>query len=341
MNRYSCRCPSTGNCSKTSWYPERQAVSVEADEISIAQPAGSSRTGVFFSGGVDSFFTTLHFDKRAAEESLPPIDDLITVWGFDIPIDNALAFDRVRRNSSRIASQLQKELVIVKTNARETRLSQMAWLSHFGSLLAGLALSLEGRYAKILISSAEGHRYQKPISGSHPQTDPLLSTSDTAVIHYGQDHDRFQRTALISNSAIAMDALRVCWESAIGVNCGQCDKCYRTMATLDILGCLPLCSTLPADEFDVRRLEGIYSSNQRAYYLSLREHAYSRGRDDIAEAIDRSLARSNRIDSWTQLPMLLRANQKLKSSSPFLWRLIRPIRSAMKALLKRATGASI
>jgi hypothetical protein len=323
------------------WYPDRQVIPIEADFTADDHMDVPDKTGVFFSGGVDSFFTTLHYDEQATERSLPSVDDLITVWGFDIPIDNQLAFNTVQRDVGRVARLLKKDLIVVKTNARETRLSQMHWLSHFGSLLIGVGLSLERRYTNILITSAEGRKYQKPVSGSHPLTDPLLSTSRTTVVHYGEDRDRFERTDFVSHSAIAMDTLRVCWESSSGVNCGKCDKCYRTMAALDILGRLHQCATLPADEFDASKLERIYSGHQRAYYLSLREHARDRDRADIVNAIDKSLARSKRLDALTQLPRLQRANQMLKSSFPFVWLLLWPIRYAAKTILKQVTGASI
>ncbi len=322
-----------------SWYPERQVIPIEAELAVDDTLERAAKTAVFFSGGVDSFFTALHYDLQAADRALSPIDDLITAWGFDIPTDNAHAFDRVRRNVSRVARQLDKESIVVKTNGRETRLSQMSWVSYFGSLLISVGLSLERRYTRILISSAEGRKYQKPISGSHPLTDPLHSTTRTAVVLYGEDYDRFERTAFIAHSALAMDTLRVCWKSTTGVNCGNCDKCLRTMATLDILGYLPMCSTLPA-EFDARKLEKTYSTKQRAYYISLGEHAHAGDRIDIVNAIDKSLERSVRIDAWTQLPKLLQANRRLKSSFPRLWHSLKPIRSALKALFRLATGSS-
>lgn len=323
------------------WYPDRQVVPIEAELLAENQLKAQGRIGAFFSGGVDSFFTLLHHDQEALAASLPRIDDLITVWGFDIPIDNARAFDNVRRSSAQVASQLEKQLIIVGSNFRKTRLSQLRWLSHFGSLLIGLGLGLEDRFAKLLISSAYGSKNQKPISGSHPRTDPLLSTSKTSIVHYAQDHDRFERTAYISRSKIAMATLRVCWESPTGANCGTCDKCIRTMATLDLLGGLHLSSTLPVERYNLGKLERAYSGAQRVYYLSLKEHAEARGRSDIVSAIERNLARSRRLDRWTQLPRLLRINQRLKSSYPGLWSRLRPLRSASKALLRRLTGATI
>lgn len=59
-----------------------------------AEPmATAGRVGAFFSGGVASFFTLLRTDAGGADGRT--VDDLITVWGFDVPPSKPEAYARM------------------------------------------------------------------------------------------------------------------------------------------------------------------------------------------------------------------------------------------------------
>ena len=200
---------------------------------------------------------------------------------------------------------------------------------------------MERRFIQMMISADLGHKYGIAIWGSHPRTDPLFSTRHTSIVHYGSEFDRFERTAYLAGAETAMRYLRVCWESSIGANCGECEKCVRTMAAMEVLGILDQCSTFPANAFSLRKLENIYSGALGVYYQNLRDHALEHGRSDIAAAIDKSLRYSRRVDRWLQLPRLRRANSWLKRSMPVLWRLLLPIRFALKRIIEGLSGARV
>jgi hypothetical protein len=323
------------------WYSDRRMVPIEVDGIqkSRGEPE-SNRSGLMFSGGVDSFFTVLDHDRRALGNSGRPIDDLIFAWGIDIPLDNHSAFHRASESALAVADELEKELIVLRTNARGTRLKRLRWREYFGALLIGLGLGLENRYAEIFLSSY-GRTNPELRLGSNPLTDPLLSTRSTQVIHYGIGVNRIERTVLVSTSNLAMKLLRVCWESTDGVNCGNCEKCLRTMATLDVLGVLDQSEAFPAGSFSLKKLERAYSSELAIYLRDVQEHAVSRGRSDIYQAIEKSLARSERLDRWMRLPRMRQIGHHMKTSYPWLWRMVAPFRSVLKAVIRRATGASL
>ncbi|HEX4935978.1 MAG TPA: hypothetical protein VFV33_22515, partial [Gemmatimonadaceae bacterium] len=267
------------------------------------EPAGTERAASFFSGGVDSFFTAL---RHAAHEGTPTtvaIEDLILVHGFDIPLENTQAFARVEASLMQAASSLGKRLVTVATNLRQTRFADTDWsrLSH-GAALAAVAHALGGRYGTVLIGSSAGYRDLR-FWGSHPLTDPMFTSSTTRIIHDGPAFMRVEKTAYVARSPVAMQHLRVCWQSDDGGNCGACNTCYRTMLALEALGALAQCATFDRRALDLRQAARIfcrhdYDVRQFGYVLAL---ARARGREDIAAAVEHSLRASRRLHRQLRL----------------------------------------
>lgn len=67
---------------------------------------------------------------------------------------------------------------------------------------------------------------------------PYISNQNINFYSANQNLTRFEKTNLISNYKYSYDNLLVCWHE--GKNCGQCDKCIRTLITLDYLDKLQL-----------------------------------------------------------------------------------------------------
>ena len=82
----------------------------------------ASKTLSFFSGGVDAFFTALYHSETPDPHHQIPIDDLVNVWGFDIPISNTEAFRKIEEPFREAAALPGKEFVSVATNLRTTQL---------------------------------------------------------------------------------------------------------------------------------------------------------------------------------------------------------------------------
>ena len=65
---------------------------------------------------------------------------------------------------------------------------------------------------------------------------------------------RGEKLTFIKDSAVALDNLRVCFQVGHDrVNCGECEKCLRTMVGLYLEGALERCTTLP-DEIPLDKL---------------------------------------------------------------------------------------
>lgn len=124
-----------------------------------------------------------------------------------------------------------------------------------------------------------------------------------------------EKVKLLAESETALKSLKVCWHSQSDENCQACNKCYRTMTTLLLLGALDLCSTFSVSNLDIDRTPRIYSmdENDRVLLGEVRDLALEKGRRDIAKAIERSFRCSKRLDLY--MGIINRFKEK-----PLVWR---------------------
>lgn len=309
-----------------SWYPHLPIVPIEAEVAEPEKRESPSRKAVLFSLGIDAYYTILEHDAAAAAPAAQrPIDDLIYIWGFDVRLDQPEAFRRRREVAQRVASELDKELVVVATNFRHTEHVRAPgrFLSG-GCILASSVLALERRYSEVLLSSSHTREQNVPW-GTHPLTDPLLSTSQTRIVHYGIEANRLQKTEAVAQSEVAMRALYVCWHpTPSGENCGACEKCLRTMISLELIGMLDRCATFPAEGLTPKRLKRMHTRRTRrvSFYMffeDTRDLAVKRDRWDLVEALDRVLKRAQRADRWLSPLERLETFGNSLRSKPILW----------------------
>jgi hypothetical protein len=214
-------------------------------------------TGLFFSGGVDSFFSLLqHRDE---------ITHLIFVRGFDIKRDAAEIEGSVLPAMRAVAAQMNKTLVEVDTNIREFSDPIVDWaLDYHGTALAAAALLLTPTLNKVYIaashSETETFRW-----GSHLFLDPLYSTEALSLIHDGANATRVEKVAAIADDWVVQQSLRVC-NKAGAYNCGRCEKCLRTMINLRLAGALDKFVTFDRDlRLSEVRLIRVRDENKASY----------------------------------------------------------------------------
>ena len=284
------------------WNPRHAPVRIEADvEAAPAEPG--ARTVSLFSGGVDSFYTAL--TPRAW-----PIDDLLVIHGaFDLMHAKRESFERVHAKLRAAADALGKVLIPTATNLLQTRLgaTDLATMSQ-GSMMGAVPLALERRYARILIPSSIDLNW-KAAWGTHPITDAMLSTSATIVTEDGLATRRMDKTEFVARSDIALSTLRVCLFTGNETNCMRCEKCLRAAIALEAMGVLGRAPAFGTTKLDVRRVARmpIGDPDVRHYYEELIPFCRERGRDDLADAVARSLARARRHDPFRPLVRRLRA----------------------------------
>ena len=197
---------------------------VEVQCETAPAPPGNGHVGCFYSGGVDSNHTLIH--------NLQSITDMVLVNGFDFMIEPEM-FDRITARNAKVANQVSKNLLPVKTNFYLfEQASRLQRTLSFGSCLASIALALG--FDTFYVPSGHAYDELNP-HGSHPLTDRLWSNGTTKIIHHGSGWHRSEKIAEIAGFPAILENLVVCWVKP-DQNCGKCVKCLRTMTALRLLG---------------------------------------------------------------------------------------------------------
>ena len=319
-----------------AWYPEIKPVPIEADKLVGIDRRDvpidpSKRTISCFSGGIDSLFTFYRHKDQISGNGTALIDDFLCVGGFNTPLED---FDHMRAKLGSFAARFGRRLVPVLTNIRygdhaiETLYSIGSWeerLAH-GAFLAAIVHLLGRRYREFLIPPSFTYSYVQPW-GSHPMCDPLMSASDLSVVHDGASFNRAERTAVVVRHDESLKVLQVCARNGYARgNCSRCEKCLRTMATLDVMGVKDRASTFDWSCYSIERLCRVWlpSRSQQDSFEIIAKCADRDGRPDIARAARESLAFSRRKK---KLLDLVNSNPISRGT----WTVLRTIRRSLRS----------
>jgi hypothetical protein len=252
---------------------ERRPTARQSDDVAL-----------LFTGGVDSFHTLL--------ESGLPISTLINVQGFDVSLADTQRIASSTADVRRIAETLGIRAISVRTNLRgHPTFAEATWEQSHGGALFAVGHLLRSSVGVLAISSSVQRSSIRPW-GSDWRIDRFFSSEALTVEHFGDKVWRFDKLEQIANDPLVRRYLRVCWEyRSAEANCSYCDKCLRTMITLQGLGRLD-----GSERFDngpiaerIRANPPIVGPGNRREYLVMLE----RGLDpDIAAAIEEALDRS-------------------------------------------------
>lgn len=194
----------------------------------IPAAAGTGRTALFFSGGVDSFHTLLRGGTA--------IELLVMVQGFDFGLDDTVRAEAAERTLRVAAEHAGARAVFIRTNIRaHPRLSRVSWDRTHGSAMAAVAHLLDGQVDRVIIAPSLPGDREMPW-GSHPDLDPLWSSRRVAIVS-GPPGNRLDRLRSIAAEPLLRDHLRVCWRNVTPKgNCGRCAKCVLAMLILEECG---------------------------------------------------------------------------------------------------------
>jgi hypothetical protein len=308
-----------------AWKPELARVDVVATDVAEPRSAGMS-CGLFFSGGVDSFYSLLKNDASGSGDE--PISHLVLVLGFDIRLHNRTLFEQIATRAAEVARGAGKQLVIVETNVRSLSDGIASWDLYHGGPMAGVGLALGGLWHRVLVASSYAYQELHPW-GSHPLLDPLWSTESVAIVHDGCEATRLEKVRRISTSDLALASLRVCWENEdTQYNCGRCEKCLRTMIALHVAGVLHRCSTFarPLTPEAVRRITTIGSEYGAIFLRELLATLDASPRDAELAAAVRCVIRSglrrarvggfvrDHVGPWATFPRVRRALHDMRAA---------------------------
>ncbi len=221
-------------------------------------------TGVFFTGGVDSFHSLLI--------NRDIVRALIFVEGFDVLLTDTDRLTGTRQLLEQVAAALDLRVLTVRTNLKQHPLFRAApWgkLTH-GAALGAVAQLLAPHLGHVLIASSD----VKPPHGSTVELDRCWSSGAVTVGTGSPGVSRLDKVAAIANEPLVHAHLRVCWENrAAALNCGECEKCVRTQVQFAAAGALDRLTCFGPIDLPARiralwaiphHLEGQWADAQRA-----------------------------------------------------------------------------
>lgn len=310
-----------------SWYGEagHRPVQIEATRgFDPPTRCKVPRTGSFMSGGVDAL-ATLRSNRLNFDLDHPgSIRDCFFVHGFQLGAyesrdDKMSNFLLAVSSLSELAKSTEATLIPVYTNLRhlDDYLNFFS-LEFHGAFLAAIAHAFSRRISAGLIASSCSIKDQVPF-GTHPLLDSNFSTAGVSIHHDGVRYSRQEKMRLVAQWDEGLRTLRCCTQSLppTGVlNCGQCEKCIRTMIELLLLDKLNQCPTfqyndVTADMIGTLRVtvgEGPFDPRKQFpfvphvflnwgnahHWREMVEALKEIGRRDLAKAIERKLVEFNR-----------------------------------------------
>jgi hypothetical protein len=261
----------------------------------------SKKVGVFFSAGVDSFYTYLKNKNK--------ITDLIFVHGFDIPLNNKLLFKKINNINTRIAKNEKLNLITVSTNVADIVEKYLVWDFAHGGALAAVAIFLRNELKTIFISGAVKKDKLFPY-GTHPELDKLWSSEDQNIVHDGTEYTRLDKVMKkVSKSPLALNYLHVCTQNIKGkYNCSRCFKCLMTMIELECAGVLGKQNVFNK-ELDLKAVRNMYYDYQLLYNIqgeaNLSELKRRNINPELQEAIGVSLEKSKKPSPMKKVTKLI------------------------------------
>jgi hypothetical protein len=284
------------------WYPYLTDSQIEVESYEVAPFSGGTRTAAYFSGGIDSHYTLLSHHKKLGGDQAPQLDDLIYVRGFDITYENQAAYDWSLSHLQDVIRESGLDIIFLAYGELERNYyrDSVEWglLAH-GAVLVSTGLAMEKHFKQIIIPSGVTHEQLVPW-GSHPETDPLFSTSTLKIIHDSNDVSRTEKTLAVANRTWALNGLRVCGRVDLTGNCGKCGKCLRTMVTLDVYGKLHDALTFDTSDWSAQkiRLLRLKKPQEFDYWQQILDSAREQGCTDIADELQRKLDKDKLHKQW-------------------------------------------
>jgi hypothetical protein len=289
------------------WFPWRfKPVRIECESLTVpSTESGRDLVVSAFSGGVDSFFTLKSYLSRNELPESARISHLLFVHGFDIKLDHLKSYPLLRDDYRGMCDRLGIKLISCRMNCQQFG-TRVNWGVFHGSALIGAAHAAGKRTAMFYVPSSHTYTSLMPW-GSDPGIDYLLSTETTQVIHHGTGFRRTEKTEAIARWEETHDKLRVCAFDDSTLNCSKCEKCIRTMMTLDMLGVLERYSTFqqPLTGSLIRSCR-YRNSSDFSFANEIISYAYRKKRWDIVTNLSYAYLKSFILRSFRFLRTKLR-----------------------------------
>ncbi|MBW2977311.1 hypothetical protein KY331_00545 [Candidatus Woesearchaeota archaeon] len=266
------------------WFPDNlKIVNIICDDFESENKIDVKGVVCSFSGGVDSFYTLYSHLPENEKDIRHQISHCLFVHGFDIPLNDKKSYDLAKNSYEKLANKLKIKLISTSTNIRDLLDKKISWEITHGAALASVALTLSNLISRFYIASSRSIIAW----GSNPITDSLLSTEKLEFLNYRSYETRINKTRMIAHYPETYDNLRVCWERPDGLkNCCRCEKCIRTMVTLELMGVLSKYKTFPKP-LTREKVKNwpLKKENEIRFAKEIQEYALRKGRKDLEKDI--------------------------------------------------------
>lgn len=277
-----------------AFYPTRRPIRIHNAEVREYGPGPEGRkVASLFTGGIDSSFTLKH--KRA---------EIGLLMKASFPFDNFGSYSFLPERRRRFEEQTARfgiPAITIGTNMLdpfpEFR-DSWANITH-APALASIGHLFQDRISKVFVSSSVPFGELIPW-GSHPLTDPLLSSASVTIDHFGATFSRYEKVRGIAHDSDLLRTLSVCGRSPAEKrgreNCSACPKCIRTMVALDLSGASKEdCASFDWSGYDMNAIRSVklHHRNDYVMFQEIVNAAVDTGRRDIARAASRAMRASS------------------------------------------------
>lgn len=291
-----------------AFFPTRRHIRIlKADTRHYDPPVGDRTVASLFTGGIDSSFT---LKKKRAEIGLLikasfPFDNF---GSYSFLAERRRAFEEQTRRFGIPAITIGTNMLDPFPEFRDT----WANITH-AAALSSIAHMFQDRISKLYISSSIPIGELIPW-GSHPLTDPLLSSASVAIDHFGATYSRYQKVRGLAGDADLLSTLSVCGrppaEKRGRENCSACPKCVRTMVALDLSGASKSdCASFDWSNYGMNAVRGVklHHRNDYVMYQEIVQAAIENGRRDVFAAASRAIRASSIFKPLAGAENLLRS----------------------------------
>ena len=282
----------------------RKVIPIEAPlQTEVLFANKQPRAGALFSGGIDALAMVRDNHLNFAPNHPRRIQDGILVYGvLEGESEPDSSFENVVNAVTTMAEDAGIKLIQVYTNAyahfRDMDKDFSFWrFEYHGSFLAAIAHAFVPRLSVASVASTYDFANLEPW-GSHPLLDPLYGTTSLQVRHENAALSRLEKTKLVGEWDVALKQLRVCNEKESykegNYNCGNCEKCIRTMTaflSLDLLDQIATFKEKDVSQEKLLKTSYLSDSYEVNCYRELIEPLEKIGRNDLVEGIERIINR--------------------------------------------------
>ncbi len=201
---------------------------IPSEEIDDSLQALPNKAIMTFSGGIDSCFTLYRHCKHLGGRNNKNIEQAVFIKGADIESEED--FKIAAQKAKEQCTDLGVNLILAETNFRKM---PHDWGMEHLNVIVGV-LNLFANYPQKIIASSvdvsiEMYCQIMPFS-TNLVTDKYLASNNAPLLVDDEAYTRTQKAAVIKDWEVGLKNLRVCWQGEDqSSNCGQCEKCMRTM----------------------------------------------------------------------------------------------------------------